>query len=246
MNQAQVMEKIFAKIEASYKARKDEAIKDPMRTDMLRNEILADQERIKKSIVRFDGTKSGWDVSIIDKEFLQNNGESMLVNKEAKQTRYFFFMNDALYKMFVAFDKEVLEGKNFEEFGKLIQAKYGKALPVYVDKQIAPGMKERVLDSYLWRSTQGDGLRLVDRSAFYDVYCLVIYDSAVAEKQEAARKAKIAAEPKGSFVDSVVSQQPSERDENDNVIDRITGKEVLKPGDRRGGQNIVVPSPAGK
>jgi hypothetical protein len=246
MTPAQVMEKIFAKIEANYKDRREDAMKDPMRTDMLRNEIQADQDRIKKSIVKFDGAKSGWDVSIIDKEFLQNNGESMLVNKEPKQTRYFFFMNDSLYKMFVAFEKEVLEGKNFEEFGKLMQGKYGKALPVHVDKQIAPGMKEKVLDSYLWRSAQGDGLRLVDRSAFYDVYCLVIYDNATAEKQEAALKAKIAAEPKGSFVDSVVSQKPTDRDENDNVIDRITGKEVLKPGDRRGGQNIVVPSPTGK
>lgn len=246
MTPEQVMEIIFAKIDANYKARRDEAIKDPMRTDMLRNEILADQARIKKSLVKFDGPKSGWDVSIIDNEFLQNNGESMLVNKEPKQTRYFFFLNNSLFKMFVAFDKEVLEGKSFEEFGKLIQAKYGKALPVYVDKQIAAGVKEKVLDSYLWRSPQGDGLRLVDRSVFYDVFCLVIYDNAVAQKQEETRKAQLASLPKGSFVDSVISQKSTERDENDNVIDRITGKEVLKPGDRRGSQNIVVPSPTGK
>jgi len=50
--------------------------------------------------------------------------------------------------------------------------------------------------------------------------------------------------PKGSFIDSVISDKASERDENDNVVDRITGKEVLKPGERRGGnQNIKVPSP---
>ena len=29
-------------------------------------------------------------------------------------------------------------------------------------------------------------------------------------------------------------------DENDNVVDRITGKEVLKPGDRRGDRKSVV------
>jgi hypothetical protein len=53
--------------------------------------------------------------------------------------------------------------------------------------------------------------------------------------------------PKGSFVDSVISDKPNDRDENDNVVDRITGKEVLKPGERRGGQqNIKVPSPTGE
>jgi hypothetical protein len=59
-----------------------------------------------------------------------------------------------------------------------------------------------------------------------------------------ARKAADAAQPKGSMLDNVVGGKQSERDENDNVIDRITGKEVFKPGDRRAAQqNIKVPSP---
>jgi len=59
-----------------------------------------------------------------------------------------------------------------------------------------------------------------------------------------ARKAADAAQPKGSMLDNVVGGKESDRDENDNVIDRITGKEVFKPGDRRAAQqNITVPSP---
>jgi len=46
------------------------------------------------------------------------------------------------------------------------------------------------------------------------------------------------------MIDNVITGKESDRDENDNVIDRITGKEVFKPGDRRAAQqNIVVPSP---
>jgi hypothetical protein len=76
------------------------------------------------------------------------------------------------------------------------------------------------------------------------VYCLVIYDQAVAERQAEVKKNRASQSPKGSFVDSVIDDKPNDRDENDNVIDRITGKDVLKPGERRGGnQNIKVQSP---
>ena len=178
---------------------------------------------------------------------MPNNGESMLNYKEPKSTRYFFFSGESLYKMFVAFDKEVVQGKSFPEFGEMMQQKYGKAQAVYRDVDHASGAKSKVLDAFQWRSAEGDGLRLVDRSKFYDVYCLVIYDHSVDDRQAEVRRSNAAKVPKGSFVDSVISDKASDRDENDNVVDRITGKEVLKPGERRGGQqNIKVPSPTGR
>jgi len=45
----------------------------------------------------------------------------MLYMKEPKSTRYFFFDHDSLYKMFIAFDKEMLLGKNFKDFGAAMQ-----------------------------------------------------------------------------------------------------------------------------
>ena len=242
MTPDQVKEKLFAKIDASFKERAEKVRNDPSKSDGIRREIKNDRDRITKSLVKFDGQKGGWDVSIIDDEIVQNNGMSMLYNKEPKSTRYFFFSGDALFKMYVAFDKDVVAGKSFQEFGDMMQAKYGKAQPVYREVGLH-GVKNKVLDSFQWRSAEGDGLKLVDRSKFYDVYCLVIYDHAVEEKMAEIRKTVAAAAPKGSFVDSVI-EKPSDRDENDNVIDRITGKEVLKPGERRGGnENIKVQSP---
>jgi hypothetical protein len=243
MSSQAVKEKLYAKIDAGYKDRVEKARADPARSDQLRQMIKADKDRINKSFVKFDGQKGGWDVSIIDEEVVQNNNESMLYYKEPKSTRYFFFSGESLYKMFVAFDRDVVAGKSFPEFGELMQGKYGKAQPVYREFNNM-GVKNKILDTYQWRSAEGDGLRLVDRSKFYDVYCLVIYDQNVADRQSEVRKNNAANQPKGSFVDSVISDKPSDRDENDNVVDRITGKEVLKPGDHRGGQqNIKVPSP---
>jgi hypothetical protein len=240
-----VKDKLFAKIDASYKERAEKVRLDPTKSDQVRQLIKADKDRITKSYVKFEGKTPGWEVSIIDEEFVPNNNESMLVYQEPKQKRYFFFSGESLFKMFIAFDKEVVQGKSFADFGEMMQQKYGKAQPVY-RTVVLHGVKENVLDAFQWRSTEGDGLRLVDRSKFYDVYCLVVFDRSVADRQAEIRKNNAAKVPKGSFVDSVI-EKSSDRDENDNVVDRITGKEVLKPGERRGGQqNIKVPSPTGE
>ena len=153
-----VMEKLNAKIDANYKDRAIKAGVDPRKQDQIRGEIKNEKDRVARSVVKFDGRKGGWDVSIIDEEFVQNNGESMLTYKEPKSTRYFFFSGDSLYKMFVAFDKEVVQGKTFMTFGDLMQQKYGKAQPVY-RAVVTHGMKEQILDTYQWRSGEGDGLR---------------------------------------------------------------------------------------
>jgi len=244
MTPQQVMEKLNAKIDAGYKDKIEKYRMDPAKSDSVRRQVKADKDAIAKSYVKFDGANAAWATSIIDEEFLSNNGESMLVVREDKSKRYFFFSGESLYKMFVAFDKEVVAGKSFMQFGDLMQQKYGKAQAVYREV-VFHGMKDKVLDAYAWRSAQGDGLRLVDRSKFYDVYCLVIYDHNVSDRQDEIRKNRGANDTKDTIVDSVITNKQNDRDENDNVVDRITGKEVLKPGERRGGnQNIKVTSPS--
>ena len=243
MTPQQVMDKINARIEDGYKDRIAKTAAEPAKNDKLRKQMHDETAVIKKNLVKFDGQKGPWDVSIIDQEIVQGQGESMLYMKEPKSTRYFFFDHDSLYKMFIAFDKEMLLGKNFKDFGAAMQGKFGKAQENYVIRNDSVGVKERKLDHLLWRSSTGDGLKLVDRSEFYDVYCLVLYDNSVEQRMVAERKAADANKPKGSMLDGVVGGKESDRDENDNVMDRITGKEVLKPGDRRAAQqNITVPS----
>ena len=243
MTMQQVIDKINARIEASYKDRIAKTAADPNRNDKLRKAMRDEQAATKKNIVKFDGQKGAWDVSIIDQEIVQGQGLAMLFTKEERSTRYFFFANDSLFKMFIAFDKEMLQGKNFKDFGAAMQTKFGKAQEVFVNQSYL-GVKEKKLDHLLWRSSTGDGLKLVDRSEFYDVYCLVLYDNSVEQRIAAMRREAEAAKPKGSMIDNVIGGKESDRDENDNVIDRITGKEVFKPGDRRAAQqNITVPSP---
>lgn len=240
----EVAAQVTKRVEAAFEERLQKASNDPTRYDRLRKELQGEIGNVKKNYVKFDGQKTGYDVSIVDQEFAQKTSESLLVAKENTSTRYFFFSYEKLYKMFVAFDKEMLQGKSFEDFGKMMQGRYGTAQQVFVQQPVRGGVK-RVLDHYLWSSKTGDVLRLVDRSEFYDVYCLVVYDGRVNEQQVAARKA---ANPEGEKKDGLVEAVTlgtggNDRDSNDNVMDRITGKTVYKPGEGPAAGNITVQVP---
>ena len=141
------------KIRATLRGALDKTANDPTRHDRLRKEMMAEVEKVKTKLVKFDGQKTGYDVSIVDQEFLHNAGESMLVAKEETATRYFFFKDDRLYKMFIAFDKEILQGKSFREFGQLMQARFGKAKEVTVEEKTKAGVKVK-LDHFVWSPTR--------------------------------------------------------------------------------------------
>jgi hypothetical protein len=240
MNPDEVTTKIQDRVRASYEDKLKKTANDPSRHDRLRKEMTSEVEKVKTKIIKFDGQKSGYDVSIIDQEFVHNAGESMLVAKEETSTRYFFFKNDRLYKMFIAFDKEMLQGKSFREFGQLMQHRFGKAREVNAEEKTKAGVKVK-LDHFVWGSKSGDMLRLVDRSEFYDVYCLVIYDGNVAKDQEAIRQAQRGGPATDNLVEAVLTKPSNDRDPNDNVVDTITGKRVPKPGEQQG-EVIRVPS----
>ena len=69
-------------IEGTFAERLKKTATDPARQDRVRKEMRAEIDKAKSKLVKFDGQKSGYDVSIIDQEFLHNSGESMLVAKE--------------------------------------------------------------------------------------------------------------------------------------------------------------------
>jgi hypothetical protein len=239
MSPDDVTAQVKAAIDKKYQPRIEEAAQDPGMQQRIRAELRKETEAVDKSLTKFDGQKSGWDVSIIGPEFQQNTGEAVLVAKEDIWTRYFFFFEGSLYKMFLAFNKDAIEGKTFADFGKDMQSKFGKSREVFRDEKMKGGVR-RLLDHYEW-TAQGDRLRLIDRSEFYGVYCLVLYDSKINDRLMAKRRI---VNPQQSshdaLVDAVTAKEKNDRDANDNIIDRITGKTVKKPGEEQG-QQIVVP-----
>jgi hypothetical protein len=243
MRPEEVMGLVKTAIEAKYEPRISQAKADPGKQQRIRDELLRESNAAKKSFTKFEGQKTGWDVSIIGPEFQQNTAEAVLVTKEDVWTRYFFFFEDGLYKMFLAFNKDALAGKSFQDFGKMMEAKYGRAREVYRDDKVKGGVKH-TLDHYEWSAGGGDRLKLIDRSEFYGVYCLVLYDGSVNSRVNERRKVVNPGEvKKDELVESVTAKETNTRDSNDDIIDRVTGKEVKKPGSDMPA-DIKVPSPS--
>jgi hypothetical protein len=233
---------VDVQVEKKYQARIDQARQDPGKQTRIREEMMREIANVKKSFTKFEGNKTGWDVSIIGPEFEQNTGEAVLVTKEDIWTRYFFFFEDGLYKMFLAFNKDALDGKSFDDFGQSMEDKYGRAKQVYRDDKIKGGVRH-TLDHYEW-SAGADRLRLVDRSEFYGVYCLVLFDNEVQHRLTERRKVVNPGGPRtDSLVEAVTAKDDNARDANDNIVDRLTGRDVKKPGDDEQHADIVVPSP---
>jgi hypothetical protein len=242
MSPNEVAEKAEGAVTARYRERADAAKADPGKQQRIRDELEKEKVTLRKSFTKFEGQKTGWDVSIIGPEFAQNNGESVVMLKEDIWTRYFFFFEDRLYKMFLAFNKDVIGDKSFRDFGKEMADKYGAPREVYRDEKVHGGLK-RVLDHFEWAVSGEDSLKLVDRSEFYGVYCLVISDARVVDSVIAKRKiTNPGTTEKDSLVESVLGSKDTGRDNNDDIIDRLTGKEVTKPGDEKKHGDILVPS----
>src|SRR3954465_4144940 len=243
MKPEEVMAQVRTAVEAKYEARVDKARQDPGLQQRIRDEMQRELAAVKKSYTKFERQKTGWDVSIVGPEFQQNTSEAVLVRKEDIWTRYFFFFEDGLYKMFLGFNKDAIGGKSFQEFGKGMEAKYGNGREVYRDDKTRGGVTHK-LDHYEWSAGGGDRLKLIDRSEFYGVYCLVLYDGAVQDRVTERRKVVTpGVVNKDELVESVTGPKGNTAkgsDIDDDIIDRVVGKETKKPGTETKGKDIVV------
>ena len=96
MKPEEVVAEVRVSIEGKYQPRIQQATQDPGKQQRLRDEMTREINAVKKSYTKFEGQKSGWDVSIVGPEFQQGTSEAVLVTKEDQWTRYFFFFEDGL------------------------------------------------------------------------------------------------------------------------------------------------------
>jgi hypothetical protein len=197
---------------------------DVYKQDQLRNGEKAELDKVRNSLVKFDGQKTGWDSSIVDKEFGHRNEESMLVMWERDQRRFLFFWHDRLYKQYIAFNAEhpVFQGKSFDDFAKLIQNRYGQAEM----KMAAMRTKDDVtLDHLEWPSSNDTTLWAIDQSGFYGNFCLKLYQTTTNTSVEKQRNDRNPRAARGSAViDSIMQEDKSSKtDPNEDVVDRVVG-----------------------
>jgi hypothetical protein len=196
---------------------------DIYRQDLLRKQEQEDADKVKASLVKFDGQKTGWDSSIIDKEFGHRNDESMMVMWEKDQRRFFFFHFGKLYKQYIAFNSEhpVFQGKSFDDFAKLIQNRYGQAQM----KMTSMRTKDEVtLDHLEWPPSNDTTLWAIDQSNFYGNFCLKLYQTSANAQIEKSRAERGPRQGRGNaIIDAITAPENVKGDANEDIVDRVVG-----------------------
>jgi hypothetical protein len=215
---------------------------DTIKQDSLRKEQQEEVDKVRKSAIKFDGRKSGWDVSIIDKEFMQGNSESMVVMWEKDQRRFLFFWNDKLYKQYIAFNAEhpVFAGKSFDDFAKIIQNRYGHAEMKFAQLRTKDDM---TLDHLEWPAANDYQLWAIDQSGFYGNFCLKLQQPSVVSQLERIRNEKNPKRPQANaLIDSVTTPDQVQGDKNADIVDEITGRHGQRTNQGGGGHAATATS----
>jgi hypothetical protein len=219
MTSADVTKLISDQIQAKYQ---EQIVKesDVYTQDQLRKHAQEEIDKVKTSFIKFDGQKSGWDVSIVDKEFNHRNNEEMMVFWEKDQRRFLFFWHDKLYKQFIAFNAEhpAFQNKTFDDFAKLIEKRFGPAEMKFANLRTKD---EQTLDHLEWAPSGDDELWAIDRSQFYGNFCLVLKQRSVVAQMTKDKPQKSGT--RNALIDQVTTRDKIEGDVNSDIVDQITG-----------------------
>ena len=222
----QVVAVLGKQIDEKYQEKIKET-RDVYQQDKYRRQAMKEKGDIKKTYEKFEGKKTGWDVSIIGSEFAHKDDESMLyywendATTKKDQKRFFFFVDGKLWKMFIAFNTDLFAGKKFADFQSTMEARYGKGA-----EQMADDIR-----FLAWRSP-GYYLRAIDLTQFYANFCIAISDDSVEQTIYARREERNPKQEKANvIVDSVTEgknskdeSKPSLEDPNSDIVDRLTGQ----------------------
>ena len=242
MTSAEAIKQVTDGLSATYneriKAEHIAAKQDAIRAEL--NEALA---KLKDGHVLFDGHKTGWDVSLVDKEFAHGNDESMLVLGEKDQRRFLFFWNDKLWKQFVAFnaDHEKFKGKSFDDFSDIIQGAYGPSSVTFKKQRTSD---EQTFDHLEWKLAGDFELWAIDMTTLYNNFCLSVMQKSVLPEIERSRKEHSQDTHRGSqsLVDAVTQPEKTAGDENVDIVEQITGRSNNHPPQG----SASTPAPSGK
>jgi hypothetical protein len=212
---------VYRHLKKEIEARYQEPISkttDAIEEDRLRHKMDEESRQIRDSYFEFDGTASAYDSGYLKGEFTHKNGESLLRVRTKTTQDYFFFINDKLWKRYRAFDASVFEGASFDEFGKALQQRYGKAR-----KKSGPlheGSESK--QWYEWREARVLA-KAVDNNEFYGFYCLILEDPKTVAQLGKLRKNKVKTVETGESLVDMVGDD-ADGDQHADIADRITGE----------------------
>ncbi len=224
---ADVLVQIRARIDERYNKLLEE-VRDPLEIDRALRRKATEFAGIEKTYLRFSGTRTGYESSLIAQDFVTDSEESVLRVDDRDAQKYYFFKSDRLWKVVVAYNTSISKSVPFAEFVRQVQQKYDT--PAAVEHDTAPG-GAKAIRTAIWRDELTE-LAIEDRTEFYGSFVMKFLDRNVGVALEAERADKRSQARMAPSDDPLVSSSLAEitaggddlRDDgDDSVVDRLTG-----------------------
>ncbi len=212
----QVLEVMVRRVQDRYGAQIRDTL-DVRDRDRLGREMQKEIDDIRASKIVFDGTQTGWNVSILQDEFQNGAGEEMVLVREGNARFYLFFTNGVFYKMI-----QTPQDPSREAAFAALQATYGNAATV----EYGDAKKTRV-DHAEWTDAGPVGLEMRD---FTRQFQTVMIRWALKDKDAPIRAAigKRRAVESGLNPLIKAAQEPAEAGP-DEPVDDLIGKQSPVP-----------------
>ena len=214
------VEKILAdKINQDYlakvKGQTDESYADKMRKTYSER---ADNMR-KSHLHLMKDNVASLSVSIIGEEFMPDNNESVITQREDIATKYYFFLDDKLYKIAVVYDSNYLGPIAFDSFVATAEAKYGKAMDEVWDDDA------NFLEA-IWKKNSTK-LSVKNKYSSYSTCLMVFSDDAVESKLTKRHKDFYDSMNSGPEVSSDIDALTADvADDYSGSVNQILGKDT--------------------
>ncbi len=199
--------------------------------------VLARVKAIEDSYTELKGERSGYEVSVISGEFMQNNGESMLRVRDDVAQRFYFFIDGQFYRMVVAYNPDYLAKVGFEAFVVQTARRYGK--PVSTEYGEVRGEEELI--QVTWNDG-GSELRVENKKEFFATFSMTFTDAAMLKRlQSSQRNVGTGGAVKRDAEVSALVQGLSDsaaNDRNERVVDHLVGNISVDLSDGRPREDI--------
>lgn len=171
---------VLAKLSESTTKYYDDQLKEAkgaLDQDRLRKEKSAELNELKKGLVKFTGSsKHKWGVSLIQYEFADDSNEEMVWIKEGTKLRKFYFFKDnALWKIVYAFNKEKWPDKDYASVVDNSFKKWFGVNPQAKTKQ-DPKTAAVLLRYHEWLGENNEKVRSFDLTEVHGIVMIAVID----------------------------------------------------------------------
>ncbi|MFN3200634.1 MAG: hypothetical protein ACE366_19700 [Bradymonadia bacterium] len=218
---------VLGKVKAEIDERYAESLRqttDVFEIDRIRKRKQQEYARVEKTYVQFGAQRTGYESSLIAKDFQKNSGESVVRVDDASAQRYYFFKDDRLWKVLVAYNNSITRKVSFEKFARQVRKKYGR--PVKMDWYTPKG-GTKTIRAATW-SDDMTQLKVEDRSAFFGSFVMTFLSKDEGVALEANRvgtpasPANIADDP--AVASALADITGGVMNEETDIVDQITGE----------------------